>query len=284
MDVKGVAIATVASWVIACIFITRWFMKSNTVFAKLDLKKLKIYKKELKDILKIGIPAGLQGLAFSIPNVLIQSSLYTITNYVVDGITITPQEIVAGASAAAQIEGYAFVMLDTFCIANVAFTGQNFGARDKDNIVKSYWYCFIWMTIFWVACCIICVTLYHPLFSIFISEDVDIRREWAIYAGNDRLRLMTFTYILDGWMDLNGAYLKGMKKSTAPAIVTAIGCTGTRILFLYTLFTMPYFHTMFWLYAAFPISWILVNIAYIPIVLLTQKKQFKTIQNVELAY
>jgi len=68
-----------------------------------------------------------------------------------------------------------------------------------------------------------------------------------------------------------------MKRSTPPAIITLIGCTGTRILFLTTIFQMEAFHTVFWLYAAFPISWILVNIAYIPTVIYYERKAFDKI-------
>jgi len=280
MDVAGVAVATVISWIIADILLTLWFMKSTTVFANFSFKKLKVSKRELIDILKIGIPAGLQGVAFCLPNLLIQSSLYTIKDYIVDGTYINPDEIVVGASASAQLEGYMFVMIDSFCIANVSFTGQNFGALNKKNIIKSYWYCFIWMMIAWLFCFIIAMTCYNGLLSIFITDtDENVIREHAITAGYQRLLILASTYALDGWMDLNGSYLKGMKKSLPPAIVTIIGCTGTRILFLLFVFTMPYFHTVFWLYAAFPISWTLVNIVYLPLVLIIQKKQFKLIDN-----
>ena len=192
---------------------------------------------------------------------------------------ISPNEIVCGASASAQIEGYMFVILDSFCIANVAFTGQNFGVKNVSNIKKCYWYSLIWIFIGWLFCLVIIFSLYQPLLSIFINTKSEgIIKDNAILAGFERLRILTMTEMLNGWMDLNGSYLKGMKKSTAPAIVTAIGCTGTRILFLLTLFKTPTFHTIFWLYAAFPISWILVNIVYIPIIIVIQKKQFKLLE------
>ena len=88
---------------------------------------------------------------------------------------------------------------------------------------------------------------------------------------------MAFTYFLDGWMDINSNYLRGMKYSTPSAIITMIGCSGLRILFLTTIFNIPSFHTIFWLYAVFPISWILVNLVYIPVVLYYERKAFKII-------
>lgn len=274
-DVKGVAYATVISEIISAVLIVLYFIFNKNSFVHLKFKELKISKKEFKEILRIGLPAGLQGLAFCIPNVLIQSSLYTIHNYSINGVPITEDEIVAGASGSQQIENYVFAMLDSFAVGLVSFVGQNYGSNNKKNIRKCYWYSFIWMMIFWLICFILCVTLPHQLLSIFIKRSKEINLSSALEAGKERLFIMVFTYWLDGWMDVNSSYLRGMKVSTPPAIITMIGCSGSRILFLYTLFKMSTFHTIFWLYAAFPISWILVNIVYIPTIILYEKKTFK---------
>ena len=124
----------------------------------------------------------------------------------------------------------------------------------------------------------LCATIPNALLSIFIKESEGMVISSAIAAGRQRLYIMGFTYFLDGLMDINSDYLRGMKVSTPPAIITMIGCSGTRILFLLTLFKTTTFHTIFWLYAAFPISWILVNLVYIPVVLVSEKKMFKLIE------
>lgn len=278
MDVMGVAIATVISQSVSAILTIGWFVVNKNGFVRLKIAELRVNKKELIEILKIGIPAGLQGLAFCIPNVLIQSSLYTINDYYINGVLISQDEIVAGASASSQIEGYIFAMLDAFAVGLVSFTGQNFGAKKKTNMRKCYWYSFIWMMIFWVGCLILVVLIPEGLLSIFIKKSEGIVISSAIAAGKQRLFIMGFTYFLDGLMDINSDYLRGMKVSTPPAIITMLGCSGTRILFLLTLFKTPQFHTIFWLYAAFPISWILVNLVYIPVVLVSEKKMFKLIE------
>lgn len=276
MDVAGVAIATVLSEVISAVLVVFLFMFNKNGFVRLRIKELKIDKKELKEILKIGLPAGVQGLAFCIPNVLIQSSLYDIHNYYINGIYISEDEIIAGASASAQIEGYIFAMLDAFAVGIVSFVGQNYGACNIKNIRKSYWYSVSWMMFFWIICSILSATIPYQLLSIFItsSESQPIVIENALEAGRERLYIMAFTYFLDGWMDINGNYLRGMKYSNPPAIITLVGCSGGRILFLTTLFKLETFHTIFWLYAVFPISWISVNIVYIFVVLHYEKKAF----------
>ena len=280
MDVAGVAIATIISQGVSAVLVVWWFIHNKNSFVNFRFSKLKFSKNEFFEILRIGLPAGLQGLAFSFPNVLIQSSLYTISSTNIAGHLINQDEIVAGgASGSSQIENYIFAMIDSFAVGCVSITGQNYGAGKVKNIKKGFLFCFIWMTIFWAFCQVIVVMFPNELLSIFITESDGLNIENALLAGNAKLMLLSFTYILDGLMDLSGCYLRGMKKSTIPAIVTIIGCTGTRIVFLLTLFKMEYFHTITWLYAAFPISWILVILAYIPIITIVQKKVFKNLES-----
>ena len=279
LDVMGVALSTVLSEIVSAILIILLFIFNKNGFVRLKIKELKIDKRELIEILKIGLPAGIQGLAFCIPNVLIQSSLYTIHDYTINNVPISEDEILAGASASQQIESYIFAMLDSFAVGIISLVGQNYGASNKNNIRKSYWYSFIWMMLFWLICAILCALIPYNLLSIFIKETEGIIRINALNAGKERLFIMAFTYFLDGWMDINSNYLRGMKYSTPSAIITMIGCSGLRILFLTTLFNVPSFHTIFWLYAVFPISWILVNLVYIPVILYYERKAFKILDN-----
>ena len=274
MDVLGVAIATVLSEVVSAIMIIFFFIFNKHGFVQFKLKDFKIDKKALSEILKIGVPAGIQGLAFSIPNVLIQSSLYTIPSYTTDRLTISQDEIIAGSSASQQIESYMYAFIDAFALSICSFVGQNYGAKNIKNIKKSYWYCMIWMLLFSSLFMLICGLLPFQLLSIFISSGQKGVKSGALYAGRDRLYIMVFTYFIDGILEIDGNYLRGMKKSTAPAIITLIGCTGTRILFLYTIFNLEVFHTVFYLYSSYPISWTLVSLVFIPVVLIQQKEVF----------
>lgn len=277
MDVAGVAWATVLSEGVSALLVVLWLTFYKKGFVHLEYKKLRIDKNALVEILRIGVPAGLQGLGFSIPNVFIQSSLYTISAYTYNGIYIRPDEIVSGSTASAQVESYVYAFIEAFGIACVSFVGQNYGAKKKKNIYKSYLYSLIWMSIFCGICSLLVLLIPKQILSIFITESEDIKLEPALAAGQQRMFMMVFTYILDGVMDVTSQYLRGMKKSTMPAVVTLVGCTGSRILFLYTLFQLDYFHNVFWLYFCYPLSWILVDLIYIPIVITTQKKVFKAI-------
>ncbi len=275
LDVIGVALATIASELVSASLVIIWFRFNKESYVNFSWKKLKIDNESLKEILKIGLPAGLQGMAFCFPNVVIQSSLYTIDNYFINGVLINQEEIVAGAAAAAQIESYVFVLIDSFAVGLISFVGQNYGAKDSENIKKAYKYANIWMLIFWGVSTAICMIFHDQLLGIFINDAEGVNTTNALAAGYQRMTLMCLTYWLDGIMDIDGCYLRGMKLSLPPAIITLLGCTGTRLLFLWCIFPLETFHTIYWLYAAFPISWILVCLVYIPVRRWANKKVFK---------
>lgn len=275
LDVMGVAIATITSELVGAILILLYLGFNKKGFVKFSFKNLRIDSESLKNVVKIGLPAGIQGLAFCIPNVLIQSSLYTITNYSINGVAISMDEIVTGSSAASQIENYAFAIEEAIGVSICSFIGQNYGAKKKENLRKLLGYAFIYNLITAVLFDAIVFTFSNQLLGVFINDTQGVIRENALAAGKERLMIMLIPYILDGIMVTCGNYLRGMKISTPPAIITLIGCTGFRILFLLTLFKTSYFHTIFWLYAAYPISWLIIDLAYIPILLILEKKGFK---------
>lgn len=280
MDVMGVAIATSLSEYLAAALCVLFFCKKNG-YVRFSFKSLRFDKDTLWNILKIGLPAGVQGLGFCIPNVLIQSSLYSINNHYINNVLISVEEITAGSSASNTIENYVYAFIDAVALSCVSMVSQNYGAKKKENIKKIFWYSVSWMVIFWGVLTAICLPLSNPLMKLFITESKGININNAVAAGKERLFLMLLTYVFDGLMDVDGNYLRGMKESTLPAAITLVGCTGLRILFLLTIFKMEYFHTIFWLYAAFPISWILVCLAYIPAIIIVEKKTFVRLSYVD---
>ncbi len=280
MDVEGVALATVVSEIISSLFLVLWFIFHRSGFVFLDLKELKPDRKAMAEVLRIGIPSGIEHLAFDIPNVLIQSSLYTITDYVLEGENISVAEIVAGSSSSAQLEGYVFSIMDAFAGACVSFVGQNFGAKKEGNIRKVYWYCQFWMLFFWLLDTLLSFFFPFQLLGIFLTAGDGIDVGHALLAGKERLYIMILTYALDGIMCINGQYLRGMKHSGVPALLTLFGVTGSRILFLLVFFPKAsfggFFHTVTWLYSCYPISWIIIDILYIPVIKVVEKKELSS--------
>ena len=277
LDVRGVAWATVISEIVSAVLVVAWLYFNKKGFVSLHFRELKIDRIAFKGIMRVGLPSGIQGLGFCIPNVLIQSALYSITDYSINGVMISVEEIVAGSAASSTIENYVFAFIDAFACGCTAFVSQNFGAGKKKNIRKVYLYSLIWMFILWGVCSIICCIWPYQVLGIFVTESEGVSLANSLAAGKERMMLMVLTYCIDGIMDVTSAYLRGLKRAVTPAIVTISGCVGIRIVFLLFLFPLSYFHTVFWLFIVYPISWTLVDLIYIPMVILVEKKAYKEI-------
>ena len=238
MDVAGVALATAISQTLSAVLVVRCLMREKTGI-RLTLRKLKIYKQRLKTILRIGLPAGFQGIVFSLSNVVIQSSVNTFGNVVV-----------AGNSAAANIEGFVYVAMNSFYQATLSFTSQNFGAEKYDRIGKILLRGELCVTAVGLILGNLAVLFGEQLLSIY-SDSPDV-----IAAGMVRMRFICRTYALCGIMDVFVGSLRGMGCSVMPMIVSLLGACGLRLLWLATVFRIPQFHMIEIVYASYPVSWL----------------------------
>lgn len=236
MDVAGVAIATVISTAISATLVTICLMRSDGP-CRLYVKKLRIYGKELLDMLKIGLPAGLQGSVFSISNVIIQSSINSFGS-----ITM------AGSAAANSLEGFVYTSMNAVYQAGLTFTGQNVGAKQYKRINTICAQSLIIVTVVGIVGGIGVYLLGEPLVGIYDSNPT------VISEGLKRLGIISVTYFICGAMDLMVGMMRGMGKSLMPMIVTVVGVCGVRIVWIYTVFA--YYHSLFWLYVSYPVSWI----------------------------
>lgn len=243
MDVVGVGVATVIAEGVSAVLALAFLFLRKTNYVNLHWKKMRMDRVSLIEIIRIGLPAGLQGFFFALPNVFVQSKLYTIEPGNLD--------LSNGAIASGQIESYIFAGIQAISSACLAFTAANHGALRKDNIKKVWLYSFLLVLIYTGICDILILTIYPSLLHLFVSSDA------AVEYGRQRLWVIGLTYTLDGVMDVFASALRGIKKSTYPMIVTLLFCTIVRIVFLLTLFDLDFFHNVGWLYAVFPISWIL---------------------------
>ena len=247
MGVAGVGVATVISEGVSCVLGVLALAKSKNAFVRFSFKKLHIDRAILFEVLRVGLPSGLQGFFFSLPNVFIQSSLYTIDPGNVD--------LENGATAAANVEGYFFTIIDSIGTSAMTFIAANMGAKKKKNILKCALFGFIWGMIGSGLVLVVMLTAHRPLLSLFVDNDA------ALAAGYERLFIMSTTYALNMTMALTANILKGIKKAVFPMITTMVFCTAMRILLIYTLFPLEQFHTLTWLYALFPITWTLATIS-----------------------
>ena len=247
MGVAGVALATIISEGVSCVLGVLALAKRKDAYVRFSFKKLRIDRKSLHEVIRVGLPAGLQGFFFSLPNVFIQSSLYTIDPGNV--------QLENGATAAANIEGYFYTGVDALATSVMTFIAANVGAKKKENIPKCLLYAMGWGVGFIGLVALATAFLHRPLLSLFVDS------EESIAAGRDRLYIMGFLYIFELTMAVSAGALRGLRHSTYPMVTTLVSCTGLRILLILTVFPLPYFHTVTWLYALFPITWIIASIS-----------------------
>lgn len=269
MDVQGVAIATFISEALEAVMIVLFLIFNKKGYGSFSIKRFKIYKNETLEVLRVGIPAGLQNFFFSFANVFIQASANSFG-----------ADVMAGNSASGTIEGYAFVCSDSISAATTATIAQNYGAKHYKNIKKV---CIYGLMVNFIICIIIGLITSlcsKQLLSIFINSNSGSvgNVETAIKEGQDRLILMSATYWLCGIMHTSAAILKGIKKPNITAVVTAITCTAFRIFYIYVIFNNIKDAGLLILYLSMPISWILADLTYAYIIPRQLKKLRKDIR------
>lgn len=245
MDVAGVALATVISQCVSAGLIL-YCLTNETDYFQLSFKRLKPDGGIAGKILRIGIPAGFQGVVFSLSNVVIQSSINGFGPVVM-----------AGSAAAASIEGFIWVSMNAFSQCCLTFTSQNAGAKKYSRINK----------IAFVACACGAVTglvmgnlayfLGRPLLGIYD------RRPEVIDAGMIRMFMVCCFYCTCGLMDCIVGSIRGMGYAVTPTIVSLLGACGLRIIWIFTVFQKPEYHTVEMLFVSYPVSWIITFLAHL---------------------
>ncbi len=258
MDVAGVALATAVSQTLSAIMIIINLTRRNDS-CKLSLKKMRIYSRQLKRIIQIGFPAGIQGSLFSISNVIIQSSVNSFGDIVI-----------AGNSAAGNIEGFVYTTMNSFHQTALNFTGQNYGAGKYDRIKKITVICLISVFLAGLSFGCLAYAFGRPLLSLYISDSQE-----AIEYGLIRMAYICLPYFLCGLMDVTTGLIRGLNSSVLPMIITVLGVCGMRIAWIYTIFRIPKYHTLQSLYISYTISWSLTFLAELAvfIILLTKIKR-----------
>lgn len=257
MGVAGVAIATVISQTISAVLIVRCLMKEKGGI-HLELREMRINKNKFKRILHIGLPASFQGIIFSISNVIIQSSINSF------GATV-----VAGSSAAANIEGFVYVAMNAFYQGTLSFTGQNIGARNYRRVPRILLTALCCVTVIGLIIGNAAVFFGHSLLGLYTSSHA------VIVEGMKRLKWLCTPYFLCGMMDTVVGSLRGMGCAVAPMVVSLVGVCGLRLFWIFTFFRMEEFHTVTSLYITYPVSWIVTLAAHAVCYLIVSRKKLQ---------
>lgn len=252
MGVAGVALATVISQCISAFLVVRCLIKSDAGY-RLVLKRLRIVKNKMYSIVRIGLPAGLQGAIFSISNVLIQSSVNSFGSVAM-----------AGNTAAQNIEGFVYTSMNAVYQTALSFTSQNFGAKQYVRMKKILIYCLLFTTMVGLVMGNGAVFLGNQLLGIYSSDSQ------VIQYGLNRLRIIGTTYFVCGIMDCMVGGLRGMGYSVMPMMVSLTGACAFRVVWIYTIFAMN--RTLPTLYISYPVSWAITFAAHMVCYLMVLKK------------
>lgn len=257
MSVAGVAIATITSQYMTAIIVVILLFRTGSML-KLDVRKLRFDKVELKNIIRIGVPAGLQSSLFSISNVIIQSAVNSFG-----------EVAMAGIAAGSQFDGYIFVCTNAVAQTTMTFTSQNIGAAKYKNINKVYRYCFIVATIISVVLSAIGYFFRDEIVWIFAKEPE------VIALGAERLALVIPFYIFCSLQDVCAGQIRGMGKSIEPMILSLFGTCVVRLAWIFLI--LPPDRSLMDIYWAYPISWfatfVMLNIMYFIAIRKLLKKQ-----------
>lgn len=240
MTVDGVALATVISQAISAILVVIALMR-RTDACKLSLKQMRFYKRQFLKIIRIGLPAGIQSSMFAISNVIVQSSINSFGS----------ELLMSGNGAAGNIEGFVYVTMNSFHQTAVNFIGQNMGAHQYKRIKKIFTLCLIYVSIVGFATGFTVWSFGEKLLSIYITDSHE-----AIRLGLIRFNYVALPYFICGLMDVSTGSLRGLGASFTPMLLSILGVCGIRIMWIYTVFQIPQFHTPEWLYISYPLSWL----------------------------
>lgn len=239
MSVEGVAIATAVANAISAAWIIQLLRKEPGAL-QLQFKHLRIYKKELKRMLQIGVPAGLQGMVFSISNVVVQSA---INGY--------GAAAIAGSAAAVNFEYYCYYIIVACNGAAISFIGQNYGAQKYDRVRRIYRICLLMGLIG----CFIANALFtwqNQFFLSFFTTDAEV-----IHYGAIRMEgVLLFQFIACSY-EVTGSALRGMGESMLPTIMTVFGTCILRIIWVFAV--LPHYTGFAHLLQVYPLSWILTG-------------------------
>ena len=243
LGVAGVAIATVISEGVSCVLILLC-LKHETGAIRLYFNRIKINPSKCVDIMKIGLPAGLQGCIFSISNVLIQSSVNSFGS-----------TVMAGNTAASNIEGFVYVSMNSLHQTCISFTSQNFGAGKFKRIKMVLINCLVIVAITGL---VLGNSAYF--FGKFLLSAYNNEAEVISY-GLIRLSIISTMYFLCGLMDVMVGAMRGIGYSILPMIVSLVGACGLRIVWIYTVFVK--FRTLDILFISYPVTWTITFLSHL---------------------
>lgn len=236
MSVTGVALATVIANALSAGTLFYFLLHEVGPF-KLEFWKLRITPVFLGRIMRVGLPAGLQGVVFSFSNVCLQSAINSLGS-----------ATVAASAAALTYEFIVYYWLNSFSHACVTFVGQNYGAKNLERCRSAVRWTILLATTSTFALSMLCCYFAEPLLSLYTSDPE------IIATGSIRMYVVVGVLFINVFLDVFSGALRGMGQSLAPALTCVVGVCGIRI--LWVIFVFPQYRSFASLMVVYPLSWI----------------------------
>ena len=255
MDVAGVAVATIVSQYISAALVLLALLREKGEL-KLDLKKLRFHKEELKRIIRIGLPSGILSSFFSIANIIIQSAINTFS-----------AAVIAGNATGISIEAFVYTSMNAVAGTASTFSGQNYGAGKYKRIRHVMWECCLIEAIVGILLGGLFMLLRHQLAGIYTSEEEVIR-----VAGERMMVILPF-YFVCGVVEVLVGCMRGMNYSVMPTAASFLSVCVYRIVWVFVYFRAFREPRSLWL--SYPISWIINFAIDLVMILLVFRRVFK---------
>ena len=241
MAAEGVAVASVIAQCLSALLIVLHLLGRKDA-CRLCLSRLRVHPQEARRVLTIGIPTGLQNAIFAIANLFVQVGVNSF-----DAVTVS------GAAAAANADTLLFNMMAAFYTGCASFVSRNWGAGKTQRITKSYLVSMCYAAGVGAICGVLLLLFGRSFLSLFANET------GVIDAGMERLRIMSFSYVVSPLMDASIAASRGIGKSVVPTVIVVMGSCVFRVIWVYTIFA--WFGTITSLYLLYIFSWAITGIA-----------------------
>lgn len=236
MDVGGVALATILSQTLSALLVLHALLHREGD-CRFFWRDMRFDKQQLRSVLRLGVPAGIQSSTFSVANIIIQSSVNSFGG-----------AAIAGSAAASNITGFLHTATNAFHQTALNFVGQNYGAKKFDRIKKTMWICVLCAASLGLLIGVLMYAFAPALLSLYITDSAE-----AIRYGAERMLYATVPYFLCSTLDVFTGAMRGMGSSTLPMFITIFANCLMRMIWVFTVFA--YFGTWISLYLAYPVSW-----------------------------
>lgn len=243
MGVFGAALATLISQAVSSVLVIISLMKTDDIY-RLEIKKIRFTGYILKDIVKIGIPAGLQSVMYSGSNVIIQSTLNTFGT-----------DVIAAWTAYSKIDATFWMTINAFGISITTFVGQNFGAKKYERMKKSVKVCLAMAMCTAVLLSVVLMTFGGSVLRLFTNDSVVIEK------GMQIMGIMVPFYFSYVCIEVLSGAVRGTGDSLIPMIMTCFGICILRVLWIW--FVIPHHHNLSMVIASYPATWATTSVMFI---------------------